>query len=43
MKYTTSKQADERVERDLKIIKEIVLKKINPIAIIFFGGFGHGE
>jgi len=43
MKYTTSKQADERIESDLKIIKEIILKKINPLAIIFFGGFGHGE
>jgi len=43
MKYTTSKEADARVERDLKIIKEIVLKKINPIAIVFFGGFGHGN
>jgi hypothetical protein len=43
MKYTTSKQADERVERDLTIIKEIILKEIHPISIIFFGGFGHGE
>jgi hypothetical protein len=43
MKYTTSKQADERVEQDLEIIKKIVLKEINPIAIVFFGGFGHGN
>ena len=43
MKYTTSKKADDRVERDLKIIKEIILKEINPISIIFFGGFGHGN
>jgi len=43
MIYTTSKQADERVEKDLKIIKEIILKKINPLAIVFFGGFGHGN
>ena len=43
MKYTTSKEADKIVERDLEIIKNIILKKINPIAIIFFGGFGHGN
>ncbi len=43
MKYTTSKKADEKVEEDLKIIKEIILKEICPIAIILFGGFGHGS
>ena len=43
MEYTKSKEADKIVERDLEIIKKIILKKINPIAIIFFGGFGHGN
>ena len=43
MKYTTSKKADERVEKDVEIIKKIILKEINPISIIFFGGFGHGN
>jgi len=43
MKYTTSKEADKKIERDLEIIKKIVLKEINPIAIVFFGGFGHGN
>jgi hypothetical protein len=41
MKYTTSKEADEKVERDMKVIQEIILKEINPISIILFGGFGH--
>ncbi len=43
MKYTTSKKADERVEKDIEIIKKIILEEINPISIIFFGGFGHGN
>jgi hypothetical protein len=43
MIYTISKEADERVEKDMKIIKEIVLKEISPLAIILFGGFGHGN
>ncbi len=42
MIYTTSKEADEKVEEDIKIIKEIILKEITPRAIILFGGFGHG-
>jgi hypothetical protein len=43
MIYTKSKEADKKIENDLKIIKEIVLKETNPLAIIFFGGFGHGN
>ena len=43
MIYTKSKEADKKVESDLTIIKSIVLKDINPIAMIFFGGFGHGN
>ncbi len=42
MKYTISKEADKKVEEDMKIIKEIILKEISPISIIVFGGFGHG-
>ena len=42
MEYTVSKEADKRVEQDVKIIREIILKKINPKAIVMFGGFGHG-
>jgi hypothetical protein len=42
MKYTISKEADEKIEKDMNIIKEIILKEINPISIIVFGGFGHG-
>jgi len=43
MTYTKSKKADKKVEADLKIIKEIILKEINLKAIILFGGFGHGN
>lgn len=43
MKYTTSKKADKKVEQDLKIIKKIIIKEINPTSIILFGGFGRGE
>jgi len=43
MKYTKSKRADKKIESDLEIIKQIITKKINPISIILFGGFGKGE
>jgi predicted nucleotidyltransferase len=42
-KYTISKEADAVVEKDLSIIKKIIIKEINPISIILFGGFGRGE
>jgi len=42
MKYTTSLEADKKIEQDMKIIKEIILKNFNPISIVLFGGFGHG-
>lgn len=42
MKYTISKEADKKIEEDISIIKNIILKEIKPIAIILFGGFGHG-
>ncbi|MCK9596940.1 hypothetical protein M0R19_07155 [Candidatus Pacearchaeota archaeon] len=43
MKYTTSKEADKKIEKDTEIIKKIILRELSPKAIIFFGGFGHGE
>lgn len=42
MKYTTSKEADKKIEEDMGTIKEIVLREITPISIVVFGGFGHG-
>ncbi len=42
MKYTISKEADKKIENDMNVIKEIILKEFNPISIIVFGGFGHG-
>ena len=45
MSYTWIK--DERVEnkidRELKIVVEEILKVIKPVSIILFGGFGRGE
>lgn len=43
MKYTISKEADKKVEQDLRVIKEIIIKRVNPVSIILFGGFGRGE
>ena len=43
MKYTKSKKADEKVEKDLGIIKKIIVGELKPISILFFGGFGRGE
>lgn len=43
MKYTVSKEADKKIEEDISIITEIILKKLNPQAIVMFGGFGHGS
>jgi predicted nucleotidyltransferase len=43
VKYTSSKKADAVVEKDLKIVKEILVRRINPVSIILFGGFGRGE
>lgn len=42
MLYTTSKMADKKVQKDIEIIKETILKKFKPRAIVLFGGFGHG-
>ena len=43
MKYTYNKEYNKKVENDLNIIKEILIKETNPISIILFGGFGKGE
>ncbi len=42
MLYTASKIADKKIQEDVNIIKEIILKKFKPRAIVLFGGFGHG-
>lgn len=43
LKYTVSRTADKKVKQDLDKIKEVIIKSINPISIILFGGFGRGE
>lgn len=43
MKYTTSKKADKKVQQDLDVISKIIAKRLNPLSIILFGGFGKGE
>jgi len=43
MKYTISKKADKKVEQDLEIVSKIIIKNLNPVSIILFGGFGKGE
>lgn len=43
MKYTISKEADKKIERNLKKINEVIIKELNPISIILFGGLGKGE
>ncbi|MCK4647419.1 hypothetical protein KAT24_00640 [Candidatus Pacearchaeota archaeon] len=43
MRYTKSNKADKIVEKDLEIIKKIIVKELKPISIILFGGFGRGE
>jgi len=43
MKYTYSKKADAKVEKDLEKVKKVLVEEFNPISIILFGGFGRGE
>ncbi|MFH1249395.1 MAG: hypothetical protein V1660_04550 [archaeon] len=43
VKYTISDKANKVVETHMGIIKKIIIKDINPISIILFGGFGRGE
>ena len=44
MVYTSSKKADEKISKDVEIIKKIILKRFagRIKAIVMFGGFGHG-
>ncbi len=42
-KYTTSGKADKKIEKDLKKVNEVIIKELNPISIILFGGLGKGE
>jgi len=45
MNYTQIKdeRIDSKIEQELKIVCEEVLKVVKPISIILFGGFGRGE
>ena len=45
MSYTQSKdeRIDKKIDRDLSIVCEEILKVIKPVSIILFGGFGRGE
>lgn len=43
MSYTISKKADKKIEEQLKKVNEVIIKELNPISIILFGGLGKGE
>ena len=43
MTYTISPSADKEIERNFKKINEVIVKELNPISIILFGGLGKGE
>jgi len=44
MRYTYSKDADKIVQRELEVIKKIIIKKVpGLISIVLFGSFGRGE
>jgi hypothetical protein len=42
MKYTISEEADKKIDEDVTIISSIITRRVNPRAIVMFGGFGHG-
>lgn len=42
-RYTVSETADKKVAADLDIIIEIIKRRIRPVSVILFGGFGKGE
>lgn len=42
LKYTTSLEADKKIQEDIDIINKIILNYFTPRAIVMFGGFGHG-
>ncbi len=41
--YTVSKKADKLINVDIEKIKDIIIKRLNPVSIILFGSFGKGE
>ena len=45
MSYTQVKdeRIDNKIEQELKIVCEEILKVIKPVSIILFGGYGRGE
>ncbi len=43
MTYTTSKKADKQIEKEIKIVTDIIREELNPISIILVGGLGKGE
>lgn len=43
MRYTSSKKADEKIEKDLRKVSKVIIKELSPISIILFGGLGKGE
>ncbi len=45
MSYTQAKdeRIENKIEQELQIVCEEILKVIRPVAIILFGGFGRGE
>ncbi len=43
MSYTVSKLADKQIEKELKIVTNIVVQELNPISVILFGSLGKGE
>jgi|SRR3989344_2629807 len=42
-KYTYNKKYDKEIEKQLEIVKYILIKETKPISIVLFGGFGKGE
>ncbi len=43
MRYTKSDKADKKIKRDLKIVTKIIVRELNPVSVILFGGLGKGE
>ena len=42
-KYTYNEKYDKGIEKQLEIVKDILIKETKPISIVLFGGFGKGE
>ena len=45
MRYTSLKEkwVDEKIQQDMDVICEEILKDVKPISILLTGGFGRGE